>query len=232
MREAERRFEAIANSSPALMSYTDTDGACVFVNQAWLRFTGRIMSDELGDGWLDPVHRDHREAIRQAYWTAFQARQPFQGQCPVRRSDGEYRWVIGQASPRFREDGSFAGMVASITDITDAHGAVQELGKRSQCAAAVAEAAGLRYFILDRDGRIEHLCPRGQGLTPPGEADLRGQFLWNIFPPADASLRWAVQRSVCSRNAVTVDVAGRRWTFTPLTRETGDVIALAAIVPV
>lgn len=229
-REAERRFQAIANSAPALMTYSDPDGACVFVNQAWLSFTGRSMSDELGDGWLDPLHRDHRETIREAYWTAFQTRKPFQGKALMRRYDGEYRWVLGQASPRFREDGGFAGMVGCITDITEAHHSVEELRKQAQCAAAIAETAGLLYFILDRHGRIEHLCAQGQRLTPPGEADLRGQFLWDILPSADGSLRWAVQRSACSRSAVTADVAGRRWSVTPLTGDHGEVIGLAASV--
>jgi PAS domain S-box-containing protein len=230
LREAERRFEAIANAAPVLMTCSDADGACVFVNLPWLEFTGRSLDDELGDGWLDPIHCDHREALRQAYWTAFQARQPFQAQALMRRRDGEYRWVLGRAAPRFREDGGFGGMVGCVADITDVHDAVQEVRKLSQCAAAIAEAAGLAHFVLDRDGRIERLCPRGQGMTPPGEADLRGQFLWDILPAADAAIRWAVQRSACSRSAVSVNVSGRRWSFTPLTEEAGGVIGLAAIL--
>jgi PAS domain S-box-containing protein len=230
LREAERRFEAIANAAPVLMACSDAHGACVFVNLAWLEFTGRTLADELGDGWLDPIHRDHREALRQAYWTAFQARQPFQAQALMRRRDGQYRWVLARAAPRFREDGGFAGMAGCVADITDSHDAVQEVAKLSQCAAAIGQAAGLAHFILDRDGRIERLCPRGQGMTPPGEAGLLGQFLWDILPPSDASIRWAVQRSACSRSAVSLDLSGRRWSFTPLTEETGGVIALAAIL--
>jgi PAS domain S-box-containing protein len=229
-REAERRFEAIANAAPVLMTCSDADGACVFVNLAWLEFTGRSLDDELGDGWLDPIHRDHRERLRQAYWTAFQARRPFQGQALMRRHDGQYRWVLGHGAPRFREDGGFAGMLGCLADITDGHDALQEALKLSQCAAAIAGAAGLAHFILDRDGRIERLCPGGQSMTPEGEADLRGQFLWDVLPPADAAIRWAVQRSACSRSTVSVDVAGRRWSFTPLTGETGGVIGLAAIL--
>ena len=230
LREAERRFETAANAAPVLMACSDADGACVFVNLAWLEFTGRSLHDELGDGWLDPIHHDHREPLRQAYWTAFQARQPFQAETLMRRRDGQYRWVLGRAAPRFREDGGFAGMAGCVADITDGRDAFEELAKLSQCAAAIGEAAGLAHFILDRDGRIERLCPRGQGMTPPGEADLRGQFLWDVLPPADASIRWAVQRSACSRSAVSVDLSGRRWSFTPLTGKTGGVIALAAVL--
>jgi PAS domain S-box-containing protein len=229
LREAERRFEATANAAPVLMASSDADGACVFVNLAWTEFTGRTLDDELGDGWLDPIHRDHRDTLRQSYWTAVQTRQPFQAQAMMRRRDGQYRWMLGRAAPRFREDGGFAGMAGCVADITDAHDAVSEARKLSQSAAAIAAAAGLTHFILDRDGRIESLCPRGQLLTPPGEADLRGQFLWDILPPADAAIRWAVERSACSRSAVSVDVAGCRWSFTPLTEETGGVIGLAAI---
>lgn len=230
LREAERRFEAIADAAPVLIACSDADGACVFVNRAWTEFTGRSVSDELGDGWLDSIHRDHREALRQAYWTALDVRQPFRNRTLARRHDGEYRRMLTEAAPRFRENGSFAGMVGCLADITDSHDALQELGKLLQCAAAIAETAGLSYFILDCDGRIERLCPRGQRMTPPGEADLCGQFLWDILPPAAASIRWAVQRSASSRSAVSVDVAGRRWHFTPLTGETGDPVGLAAVV--
>jgi hypothetical protein len=121
-------------------------------------------------------------------------------------------------------------MAGCVADITDSHDAVQEVAKLSQCAAAIGQAAGLAHFILDRDGRIERLCPRGQGMTPPGEAGLLGQFLWDILPPADASTRWAVQRSACSRSAVSLDLSGRRWSFTPLTGEADTVIGLAAIL--
>jgi len=228
--EAERRFEAIADAAPMLIACSDADGACVFVNRTWIEFTGRSVSDELGDGWLDCIHRDSREAVRRAYWTALQVRQPFQAEALARRRDGQYRRLLGQAAPRFRENGSFAGMAGCLTDVTDGHDALQEFGKLSQCAAAIAESAGFSYFILDRDGRIERLCPQGQRMTPPGEADLRGQFLWDILTPADAPIRWAVERSEASRSPVCVDVAGRRWSFTPLTGGAGEPVGLAAVV--
>ena len=225
-REAERRFHAIADSAPVPMSYSDANGACVFVNQAWLDFTGRSMGDELGDGWLDPVHPEHRARIRKAFWTAFQARQPFQDKALVRRFDGQYRWVLGQVTPRFREDGSFGGVVGALSDITDAYTAALELRKQKQCSDAMSASLGALYFMLDLEGRIEQMCPQAETLTPPDEFDLRGQFLWNAIPDADPSIRWAVQRSVQSRTPVALDSSGRRWAMMPLTSHEGEVVGL------
>ena len=41
-RDSERHFRELADSSPALMWMTDAEGKVTFVNDGWLRFTGRI----------------------------------------------------------------------------------------------------------------------------------------------------------------------------------------------
>lgn len=37
----------------------------------------------------------------------------------LRRSDGEYRWVLDRGVPRFSPDGGFSGYIGSCIDITD-----------------------------------------------------------------------------------------------------------------
>jgi len=51
-----------------------------------------------------------------------------------------------------------------------------------------------------------------------------------VLKAADAPIRWAVERSEASRSRVSVDVAGRRWSFTPLTGGAGEPVGLAAVV--
>src|SRR5450432_3560300 len=103
LHEAERRFRAIADSSAVPMICSGADGAPSFVNKAWLEFTGRSMEDELADGGSGVVHRESRKIVYGTYWRAFQARKPVTVEFPMRRHDGEYRWMLCRGVPRSRE---------------------------------------------------------------------------------------------------------------------------------
>ena len=37
----------------------------------------------------------------------------------LRRHDGEYRWVVTVAVPRYNVDGSFAGYIGTAVDVTE-----------------------------------------------------------------------------------------------------------------
>src|SRR5262249_6686759 len=119
LRSSEERFRSMANTAPVLLWVTDTDGLVTFVNVPWLRFTGRSIEQELGNGWADAVHPDDFHRCMQTYRTAFQARQSFTMEYRLRRFDGEYRWIVDSGVPRFASDGSFLGYIGSAIDITE-----------------------------------------------------------------------------------------------------------------
>jgi PAS domain S-box-containing protein len=117
--EAEDRFRCVANCVPELVACNRSDGSCEFVNAAWLEFTGRHQQDELGDGWQAAIHPRYREQVLNLYWQALQAHRPFIIEAPLCRRDGGFRWASGSGVPRFRKDGSFAGFLVSLTDVSD-----------------------------------------------------------------------------------------------------------------
>ena len=125
LRETEQRFRGIANCAPVPLIYSRADGRPQFVNQAWLDFSGRRREQELASGWASLVHPDHRRAVVEESWKAFETLRPFSAEAPFRRHDGQYRWMLGKGAPRFREDGSFAGYVGCLVDITDYRGTPQ-----------------------------------------------------------------------------------------------------------
>jgi PAS domain S-box-containing protein len=238
LRETEQRFRAIADSAPVLIICSGADGASSFVNKTWLDFTGRSLEQELSDGGAGCVHPESRTIVYETYWRAFQAREPVTVEFLMRRHDGEYRWMLCRGVPRFLEDGTFAGFVATLVDFTNHYKAIAEVQKHTLCAATVAKAAGLIYLLLDPQGRVEQvnsLCEReaGQGLQP-----LVGALIWEtgiaVRHGAD-DLRDAVQRAAATRGVIrfrTVDAPPERdptelsWAITPIVSAAGELIAL------
>ena len=119
IRRSEARIREFADTAPAMLWITDPDGFCTYISRGWLEFTGQRLSQALGLGWIEAVHPDDRQTAADAFTRANQAREPFECDYRVRRADGEYRWAIDAARPRFDADGEFLGHIGSVIDITD-----------------------------------------------------------------------------------------------------------------
>jgi PAS domain S-box-containing protein len=119
LRESEARFRAMANTAPVMIWMSGTDKLCTFFNKGWFAFTGRSLEQELGNGWAEGVHREDFDRCFEVYANSFDARQPFTMEYRLRRSDGEYRWVLDNGAPRLASDGTFLGYIGSCIDITE-----------------------------------------------------------------------------------------------------------------
>ncbi|HWC17687.1 MAG TPA: PAS domain S-box protein, partial [Terriglobales bacterium] len=117
--ESERRFRLVANTAPVMIWMAGPDKLCSYLNQPWLDFTGQPLLSQLGHGWTEGVHPDDLQRCMNTYTESFDRHEPFTMQYRLRRRDGEYRWVLDIGAPRFNSDGSFAGYIGSVIDITE-----------------------------------------------------------------------------------------------------------------
>jgi PAS domain S-box-containing protein len=132
IRESEERFRMVANAAPVMIWMSGPDKLCTYVNQGWLEFTGRSIEAELGNGWTDGIHPEDAEGCFQTYSRAFDQQKPFQMEYRCKRYDGEERWLLSRGVPRFSADGSLAGYIGSVTDVTERKQAEDVLSRMSQ----------------------------------------------------------------------------------------------------
>ena len=149
LRESESRFQIVADAAPVLIWMSGVDKLCTFFNKPWLDFTGRSMEQELGDGWVEGVHRDDLQKCLAIYNQAFDARQPFVMQYRLRRNDGEYRWISDQGVPRHDPQERFAGYIGSCVDVTELVNKDQALRESEERMRVTAEAVNLGIWEWD-----------------------------------------------------------------------------------
>jgi PAS domain S-box-containing protein len=131
LRESEKRFRVMADTTPALVWMGDPQGKITYLNEQRLAFTGPDPKAGYGDSWMEYVHPDDRRNVEDVVSQGLKDRQPFSNEYRLRRSDGAYRWMFDVASPRVNGDGSFAGFIGSAIDVTDQKLAQQALEKVS-----------------------------------------------------------------------------------------------------
>jgi len=139
LRESEARFRAMADSAPAFIWLADASLRCMYVNRAWLAFTGRSLPDEEGDGWLDSLHPDDRERVRAAAADALCEQRYFAIEFRLRRHDGEHRWVLHHGAPRLDATGALVGYIGTAMDIDDRVQASERVRRLTMLYAALSQ---------------------------------------------------------------------------------------------
>jgi PAS domain S-box-containing protein len=119
LRESEKRFRVMADTTPSLIWMCDESGKVTYVNEQWTLFTDWEPNSAYGDAWSSYFHPDDLKAVLGRLAGALEARRAFSIQHRLRRRDGTYRWVFNVASPRINGDGSFGGFIGSAVDISD-----------------------------------------------------------------------------------------------------------------
>ncbi|MFO7535865.1 MAG: PAS domain-containing protein [Kiritimatiellia bacterium] len=63
LRESEAKFHILTDLAPVGICLTTPDGSCEYANPCWSEMAGLSLEEALGDGWVQGLHPDDREAI-------------------------------------------------------------------------------------------------------------------------------------------------------------------------
>ena len=108
----------MADSCPTIMWVTDADGRIRMTNRTCREFLGIALEDARDLGHA-VIHPEDQPAYLEAFEAAVHQRAPFRAEARIRRSDGEWRWIVSYAEPRMAQGGEFLGHVGISPDITD-----------------------------------------------------------------------------------------------------------------
>ena len=119
LREKEVQYRSLADSGTALIWTAGIDKLCNYFNEPWLKFTGRSLEQETGNGWTEGVHPDDYADCLKTYITAFDKRETFDMEYRLRHASGEYRWLMDRGTPNYNSNGEFIGYIGYCFDISE-----------------------------------------------------------------------------------------------------------------
>jgi PAS domain S-box-containing protein len=118
LRRSEQQLQSVTDALPVLVSYVDAGGRYRFVSAAYERWFGRPKPEIIGRRVEDLIGPAAYEAIRPrmeqalaGQAVAFEAELPYQA--------AGRRFIEATYTPQFAADGSVAGYVALVADVTE-----------------------------------------------------------------------------------------------------------------
>jgi PAS domain S-box-containing protein len=118
LRDTEKRFQVMADSSPVGIAFGDHQGSANYINARLIEIIGTPAADLLGRGWLrcaDDEHRDDILCVAQGFGP-----RDVQHRCrtPVGSPDTPLRWLNVHVQAIRDDDDRHTGFIATIDDVT------------------------------------------------------------------------------------------------------------------
>jgi PAS domain S-box-containing protein len=192
VRESEERFRVLADVSPVGIFSSDPHGRCVFVNRRWCEIAGLTPAQALGEGWKSALHPDDRQSVAANWSEAVDAGESSAAEFRFVRPDGSVTWLVGQSRAQQHPDGTLAGYVGTITDVTNLKRAEDE---RKQIEAQLRQSR-----------KMESLGTLAGGIAHDFNNILNGTFgfvdLARLeLPPEHAAQAWLDRIAASSERA-------------------------------
>src|SRR5262249_21207501 len=89
----------MAESLPCLIWGSRADGYRDYASPQWVEYTGVPAAEQLGFEWLELVHPEDRERVREEWRKAVKSATDFDTEFRLRGASGTYRWFKSRRRP-------------------------------------------------------------------------------------------------------------------------------------
>jgi PAS domain S-box-containing protein len=131
LRESEEKYHSLVENIPGVIWTTDSEGRTVFVSPNVVKVTGRTPEEIYAAGgtlWLERMHPDDKERVREAYEALFARNEPYDVEYRLQRKDGEWIWLHDRSVATYEKDGRrYADGL--LSDITERRRMEQQVGE-------------------------------------------------------------------------------------------------------
>ncbi|MBV9842189.1 MAG: PAS domain-containing protein, partial [Sphingomonadaceae bacterium] len=115
--DREARSRLLADAMPQMVWSSRPDGYTDYFSARWYEFTGLAEGETDGFRWPTVLHAEDRQRAGETWQRAIESGNPYETEYRMRRTDGEYRWVLARGLPLRGTDGAITRWIGTCTDI-------------------------------------------------------------------------------------------------------------------
>jgi two-component system, cell cycle sensor histidine kinase and response regulator CckA len=147
LRESEKRFRSLSESSPMGIFQADTQGQYTYANARWQSMSGLTLEQSLGKGWMQSIYREDRAVIFTQWQDCVREKSDFSAEFRLIKPDGELRWISTRAAAIANEDGEAIGFVGTHEDISDKKSLEQQFLHAQRLESLGTLAGGIAHDL-------------------------------------------------------------------------------------
>ncbi|MCW7539229.1 PAS domain S-box protein [Aquabacterium sp. A7-Y] len=186
-RRSAERFRSLVVATTAIVWVTDARGAFAEPQASWQAYTGQDWPSHCGYGWIDAVHPEDRERLRESWESELLRGGCYEVEARLWHADsGAFRHSQSRAVPVRDADGDIVEWIGTCQDIHDRSQALEALRQSEERFRLMVESArDYAIFTLDADGRVTAWNVGGRKLLGYDEADILGRHVELLYLPED-----------------------------------------------
>ena len=234
LQSSQRRYQTLAETSPVCIFHSDAFGNCLYVNQRWNEITGLNAELAAETGWMNAIHPDDTERVKNEWYRAIIDKVPFKSEYRFLRPDDRVIWAIGQAVAEIGNGGEIKGYIGTITDISDRKQAELDLLRVTQAVESTSDAIGIADLrgrsIYHNQAFVERYGYTAEELNAAGGATAiypQSQVLLEMFKTIRKGKSWQGELKIKTKSNELVTTLFRADCIKD---ETGSLIGLVGVI--
>ncbi|MDQ3545977.1 MAG: PAS domain S-box protein, partial [Verrucomicrobiota bacterium] len=187
LRESEERFRSLVSIITDVPWTTDAQGAFVVPQLAWEKYSGQSWKEHRGFGWTNALHPEDREAVKEIWEAAKQARSLYEARGRLWHVPSQqYRHFVARATPLIDANGEVRAWVGTCTDCHDAKAAEEALRASEERFRTAVGAVSDIIWTNNPGGMMVGEQPGWSAFTGQRQEDYQGYGWSKAVHPDDA----------------------------------------------
>lgn len=155
--KSESLFREVTSNVPVGIFKTDKDGACNFVNEEWMKYSGLSFNEALGFGWSSAIHKDDKDRVLKEWQEAMFSKKDFICDSRFINKQGKVTWLSTKAIALYNSNNNIFGYIGTCLDITERKEAEEKLIKSEKLFKRLTSKAPAAIFQTDAQGSCNYV---------------------------------------------------------------------------
>ncbi|QCE42412.1 PAS domain S-box protein [Psychroserpens sp. NJDZ02] len=152
--KSEQLFRRLSSNAPVAIFQTDKEGACNYVNEEWMRFSGLTFAEALDFGWSEAIHPEDKERVISEWQKSVATESEFILDYRFLHKNGKETYLSAKTTGLYDVNNQLYGYVGMLMDITERRVAEQKLIKSEKYLNNIINAIGDPVFVKDDKSQL------------------------------------------------------------------------------